>query len=249
MTLPAAFLFLAVLAVSPAFGSGGNAAVSPEDSLELLKKGNERFVSGACTHPRGDASRREQTAKEGQKPFATVVGCSDSRSPIELIFDQGIGDIFVVRIAGNVSGTDEIGSVEYGVGHLGTALVVVLGHTRCGAVTAAASGAQVHGSTAALIQRIRPAVETARKKTPAPEGDALVAAAIEANVWRSIEDLLRGSAEIREKVREGKVKIVGALFDLFSGRVTWLGSHPGQGAFLSAASPEKPHAPTGLTAH
>jgi carbonic anhydrase len=211
--------------------------VSPDQAIESLQDGNARFIAGQATHPRSDANRLTATARNGQQPFATVLSCSDSRVPIETIFDQGVGDVFVVRVAGNVCAIDEIGSIEYAVGHLHTPTVVVLGHTKCGAVTAAATGAEVQGSTATLIERIRPAVDSARKTLPNATEKDLVPAAIKANVWQSIHNLLTTSEEMRELVKSGKVKVVGALYDLESGKVEWLGPHSEQARLLATEPP------------
>ena len=164
-------------------------AITPDNALKLLKEGNARYLAGKSTHLKIDATRMEDTTKHGQHPFATVIGCSDSREPIELIFDQGVGDIFVIRVAGNVCDVDEIGSIEYGIDHLKTPLMVVLGHTHCGAVTAVVTKAEVHGSIPSLIDNIHPAVAKAKKNNPKLTGNALIKAAVEANVWQSIEDL------------------------------------------------------------
>ncbi|MCA9730151.1 MAG: carbonic anhydrase, partial [Candidatus Eisenbacteria bacterium] len=139
--------------------------MTPDQALEALKAGNDRFVTGTSLFPHLDRKRRYETAK-GQTPFVTVIGCSDSRVPIEALFDQGIGDVFVIRVAGNVCDTDEIGSIEYGVDHLGTPLMVVLGHESCGAVTAVVKDAEIHGSIPKLVDNIGPAVATARKFHP-----------------------------------------------------------------------------------
>ncbi|MBK9129113.1 MAG: carbonic anhydrase [Phycisphaerales bacterium] len=221
--------------------------VTPEAALSRLKAGNQRFVDGKATHPRTDDVRRKETVKDGQHPFVTVLACADSRAPVERIFDQGIGDVFVIRVAGNVADTDEIGTIEYGVGHLHTPLVVVLGHSSCGAVTAVAEGAEVHGHIAELVDNIKPAVERARQEKPTAKGPELVAAAIEANVWQSVEDLLHRSDEVREKVAEKQVRVIGAIYDLESGVVAWLGEHPRQTALLGSkdtdAHADADHAP------
>jgi carbonic anhydrase len=143
-----------------------------------------------------------------------------------------VGDLFVVRVAGNVCNVDETGSLEYGIGHLGTSLLVVLGHEKCGAVTAVASGAELEGSIPQLVESIRPAVADAKRLHPGLSPDALVPFALRANVIRSIEDLLRRSATARRLVREGKVLIVGAVYDLETGEVTWLGPHPRQATLV-----------------
>jgi carbonic anhydrase len=202
-----------------------------EASIALLKEGNIRFATGHPSYPNMDAERRHNTTTEGQQPFATVLACSDSRDPVELIFDRGIGDIFVVRVAGNVAGISELATIEYGVGHLNTPLLVVMGHSSCGAVTAVATGAELHGFLPKLAEKITPAV--ARAKEQGATAEELVSRSIEANVWQAISDILRQSGEIRECVLKGKVQVVGALYDLETGMVKWLGVHPNQKSLLS----------------
>lgn len=212
------------------------ATISGQAALQKLQDGNRRFVDGKKTFVDVSAARREETAKNGQHPFATVVSCSDSRLPVEIIFDQGIGDLFVIRVAGNVCNVDEIGSAEYVAEHFETPVLVVLGHSKCGAVTAVVEGAELHGNLSALVHGITPAVEKAKKSQPDAKGDALVAAAIEANVWQSVEDLLTKSPILAKCVRDGKLKVVGALYDIESGRVRWMGEHPGQARLLETAA-------------
>ncbi|MGD9504697.1 MAG: carbonic anhydrase [Syntrophobacteraceae bacterium] len=214
---------------------------SPDQAMKMLQDGNARYVKNAPKHPDADAKRRKLTESKGQHPFATVLACSDSRVPVEILFDCGIGDIFVVRVAGNVSDTDEIGSIEYGADHLGTPIVVVLGHTKCGAVTAVVQQAAVHGSIPKLVDNITPAVEKVKASEPNLSGDALIAAAIKANVWESIQDLLKNSEAVRNRVKAGSLKVVGAIYDLGNGKVEWLGQHPEQEKLLSEAIPETEH--------
>jgi carbonic anhydrase len=218
-----------------ALASDQTTSVKPDEALQRLKDGNERFTTGNSDHPNITRERLLETAKNGQKPFATVVSCSDSRVPVEILFDQGVGDLFIIRVAGNVCNVDEIGSVEYGTDHLGTPLLIVLGHSRCGAVTAVAQGAKLHGNVHALVHNIYSAVEAAKNSHPGLNGDAFVAAAIESNVWESIADLLKNSSIARERVISGKLKIVGAQYDLEQGRVQWLGEHPEQEQLLKNA--------------
>ncbi len=208
-------------------------SITPVQAQARLVEGNRRFVIGKPARPNQDPSRRAALAKV-QKPFATVLSCSDSRVPVEIILDQGIGDVFVVRVAGNVADTDEVGTVEYGVGHLGTPLLVVLGHTGCGAVTAVLEGAEVHGSIPQLVDNIAPAVSKARAANPA--ASELLREAIRANIWTSVEDLFLRSAEIRGRVKAGRLAVVGALYDLESGGVAWLGQHPEQARLLEGRS-------------
>jgi len=216
-------------------------SISPDKAIENLKEGNERFLSGKSTHPRIDAAQLAQTSKNGQHPFATVLTCSDSRLPAELIFDQGIGDIFVIRVAGNVCKTDEAGSIEYGTGHLNTPLLVILGHTGCGAVTAVTTEAKLGGNIAPLVANIKPAVEKAAAANPHLSQSELVPEAIKANCWQSIEDLFKTSPEVCELVKAGKLKVVAAIYNISTGKVGWLGVHPDQNRLiaLSCESSEK----------
>jgi len=215
------------------------AAVAPADALIQLQQGNQRFLSGQATHPNQTAERRAEVAK-GQTPFATILTCSDSRVAAETLFDQGLGDLFIVRVAGNVAKTDEIGSIEYGTGHLGTPLLVVMGHSSCGAVKAVLEGTEVHGSIPELVAPIGPAVEKAKAANPGLPGGEMLARAVETNVWLSVESILENSATIRDLVKAGKLKVVGAVYDLASGTVQWQGEHPEQARLLAA---------TGGTAH
>lgn len=214
-------------------GADQTLALIREASLALLKEGNARYAQGKSKHPNQGADRRSIAVSDGQKPFATVLACSDSRSPVEVLFDRGVGELFVVRVAGNVADDSQVATIEYGVEHLGTPLLVVLGHSACGAVTAATKGGELPGHLSVLINRIKPAVAKARAVGAGPE--RIVAAAIQANVWQQIEDILSSSGIVREKVREGALQIVGGIYDLEKGTVAWLGSHPGQDAVIVQA--------------
>ncbi len=206
---------------------------SPAEALARLKEGNNRFATGAATNPNTGADRIAETSK-GQGPFAAVLGCADSRVPVERVFDQGIGDVFTVRVAGNVAKVDEIGSVEYAAGHMNVPLLVVLGHTKCGAVTAVVNNAKVGGSIPGLVSSIVPAVESARKLDPKATGEALIPLAIEANVFETVKTLLVSSEELRHLVHDGKLQIVGGVYDISNGKVKWLGEHPEQSSLLKA---------------
>lgn len=202
---------------------------TPDEALSMLKDGNARFAAGTSKHPHVDAARLKQasTESQGDHAYATVIGCSDSRVPVEHIFDAGIMDIFVIRIAGNVCNVDEIGSIEYGVAHVYTPVVVVLGHTQCGAVTAVTEALQgarhpLERNIPPLIENIKPAVKQAMVKHPSLSGKDLIPYAIEENVWHGITDLFMKSPVTRNLVREGKVKVVGAMYDVATGKVTWL---------------------------
>lgn len=202
-------------------------------SLMLLKEGNVRYVTGKPQHPHLDAERRATTFAQGQEPFATILACSDSREPVELIFDRGVGDLFVVRVAGNIAGISELATVEYGVSHLNTPILVVMGHTKCGAVTAVVKGTELHGHLQALAEKIKPAVDRVKAETPEP--DEAIAKAIQANVWQTIEDVIKQSSVVREKVRAGRLSILGAIYDLEQGKVSWLGLHPAQDSLVALA--------------
>jgi carbonic anhydrase len=207
--------------------------IPPEMALKMLQEGNGRFAEATAKRPNQTLKRCIETADKGQKPFAVVLSCADSRVPVEVLFDRGIGDIFVVRDAGNIATATDIGSIEYAVDHLGTPLVVVMGHSKCGAVTAAVEGGEAPPNIKAIIDFIAPAVTTAKSANADKTGEALVPAAITANVWQATADILKNSPLLREKVKDGKLKLVGATYDIRSGRVNWLGPHPQQAQLVA----------------
>ncbi len=185
-------------------------------ALKRLRTGNDRYVSGRLRHPKQSPERRIEL-QGGQNPFAVVLGCSDSRVPPEIIFDAGIGDIFTIRVAGNVPDDIVTGSIEYAVAHLGTRLVVVLGHSGCGAVTATVKEGTPEGHIGAITDAIMPAVDAARGL----DGD-LLDNSIRLNVERTVE-LLKGTGPvIREYHDRGKVLITGALYDWNTGVVGFM---------------------------
>jgi carbonic anhydrase len=187
--------------------------VNPDIALQQLKNGNQRFVAGNTIHAGGYVARRSELARS-QKPIAVVVSCSDSRVPPETVFDQGLGDIFVVRSAGEVVDDIGIGSIEYAVEHLGAQLILVLGHERCGAVGAAVDRGEIHGHVAAVVKAIQPAVA----ETKGQPGDP-VENAVRANALH-IAKLLRASTPVLVGcVKAGKLKIVAARYDLDTGWV------------------------------
>jgi carbonic anhydrase len=226
-------LALAFLA-GPLAASSAGPGISTDEAARILKEGNDRYLDNKSRHPHQDRERRALTGGQGQHPLAAVLTCSDSRVPPEIIFDQGIGDLFVIRVAGNVAATDEIGSIEYAVDHLATPLVVVLGHSQCGAVTAVVDEDKLPPNIAALVEPIKPAVAKAREDNPEAAKDVLLNAAIKDNVWQAIADMLGQSPIIREKVRDGQVRLVGALYNIDSGQVQWLGPHPEQDKLVGA---------------
>ncbi|HAF27943.1 MAG TPA: carbonic anhydrase [Bacteroidales bacterium] len=225
------FLFIS-LAILSTFNSLVYSQKTVDEALQALKEGNKRFVENKRVYSNQDQATRTLTNEKGQHPFATIIGCSDSRVPIEHVFDVGIGDVFVIRVAGNVVDIDEAGSIEYGVDHLHTPLFVVLGHSSCGAVTAVLQDAELHGNIPKLVDNITKAVNKVKEQYGQEFSVELLEAAIENNVWQSIEDLLKISPISVELVKESKLKIVGAVYHLDDGHVEWLGEHPHQSDFL-----------------
>jgi carbonic anhydrase len=187
-----------------------------EKALEMLREGNGRYVKGKLNHPHTDNSRRLETAME-QNPFAVVLSCADSRVVPELIFDQGLGDLFVIRVAGNVAKDKVIGSIEYAVKYLGAKLVVVMGHERCGAVSASLSDEEPGGHIGSIIEKIKPAVYLARRM----EGDTLTPA-IKLNDNIVAEELKDSKPILHRGVKDGDVKIVSAYYNLSTGQVEFL---------------------------
>ena len=200
---------------TPAFGGDvvETARLTPQAALDCLEAGNRRFVAGETLAPNRDIARLRAVAPR-QTPFAAFLGCADSRVPIEILFDQGFGDLFVTRIAGNVAATENIASLEFATQVLGAKVLYVLGHTSCGAVAAAAKAEPVPGQISALFQHIRPAVRAAK-------GD--VAAAVRENVRLQAQTLVEASPVIAALVKDGKVIVAGGIFDLESGRVDPVG--------------------------
>jgi carbonic anhydrase len=196
------------------------ATETPDEAVKRLKEGNERFKNGTPHHLHMTKERFLETYREDQNPFATVIGCSDSRVPVEELFDQGVGDLFTIRIAGNVINNDVTASSEYGGAYLETRLIVVMGHTRCGAVSAVLEGGELIGNIPKLVDNIFPAVQ--RSKAKGLAGDALLNDAIRENVKQSIHDLRMRSQEISKLETAGKVKIVGAVYHLENGQVEWM---------------------------
>ncbi|MBY0307233.1 MAG: hypothetical protein K2Q09_00680 [Phycisphaerales bacterium] len=211
-------------------------ARTADEALALLREGNQRWLDGSVQNPSSGVLRRKTTAESGQRPFAVVLTCADSRIPVERVFDRGVGEVFVARVAGNVNGPHESGTIEYAAEHLNVPLLVVMGHSKCGAVKATAEGGQVSPNIASLVESIKPAVERAKKLNPSLEGAELVEAAVRENVWQSVFDLYKSSPTVVEMVRAGRLKVVGAVLDISSGKVDWMGEHPWQEAIVGAFS-------------
>jgi carbonic anhydrase len=188
---------------------------TPDEALERLMAGNRRFVTQRSQNPHQSVIRLEEVAEE-QYPFATILGCADSRVTPEIIFDQGLGDLFVIREAGNVVTPEEMGSIEYGTKIAGSKVLMVLGHERCGAVTAALKGGSFPGQIGSLVAAIQPAIPESSSEAK----DALEKA-VKANVAYQIGKL-KTSPVLLELVKTGQLKIVGGYYDLDTGAVTLL---------------------------
>ncbi|HEY9641055.1 MAG TPA: carbonic anhydrase [Coleofasciculaceae cyanobacterium] len=206
-----------LMAASPLLGSTQSAEAAelpdPDAALAKLLAGNQRFAQHHPQYPDQSLSRLQEVA-QAQHPFATILSCADSRVPAEIIFDQGIGDIFDVRIAGNIATLEAIGSIEYAVVLLSTPILMVLGHERCGAVTAAVKNEALPGEIGSFVKAILPAVDQVKGQA----GDA-VDNAVVSNVQYQIEQLKR-SPLLTERLQSGKLKIVGGRYDLDTGEVT-----------------------------
>jgi carbonic anhydrase len=205
------------LASAIAFASSHPDGLNPEKALAKLMEGNKRHVQHRETHPDATVKRRLMLAKVGQNPFAVILGCADSRVPPELVFDQGLGDLFVVRDAGNVIDDEMLGSIEYAVEHLGVHLVMVLGHEKCGAVSAAVAGGEAPGHIKAVLHAIEPSVEATRTMP----GDRIHNCVV-ANAVRTAKEIRESEPILKEKVKEGLLKVVAADYDLASGKVVIL---------------------------
>lgn len=193
--------------------TGAESDMTPDQALEKLMAGNQRFLTNKRENPHQTPERIKEVA-QSQKPFAAILGCADSRVAPEILFDRGIGDLFVVRVAGNLANLENIGSEEYAALVLGTKVLMVLGHERCGAVKAAVENEEVPDMINSLLYEIQPAVDIARKQP----GD-LLANAVKANVNLQVKRL-QSSPVIAKLVSENKLKIVGAYYDLDEGKVT-----------------------------
>ena len=200
--------------------------IAASEALTRLRDGNRRFVANRTAGSALPDPERRAALVSGQEPFAIVLGCSDSRVPAELVFDQGFGDLFVIRVAGNVAAPSQVGSVEYAASHFGTRLVVVVGHSRCGAV--AATLEEVMGRSTArspnlrsIVELVRPPLETLLSGRHAADPDALMREAVRANVRASANHLRHGSELLERLIREDGLLVVGAECSLESGVVSF----------------------------
>lgn len=200
---------------------------TPTNALQKLREGNRRFVAGEID-AQSIARRAHQVGMSGgQHPFAIILACSDSRVPVELVFDQGFGDLFVIRVAGNVVAPSQIGSIEFAASQFGTKLVVVLGHSNCGAVVATLkelSLEQTHRSPnlRAIVDRVRPAIEPIMAAHAESDEDTLVGAAVRANILASVETLSHGSLILEQLIDADELVIVGAEYSIETGKVEFL---------------------------
>ncbi|MBC8029691.1 MAG: carbonic anhydrase [Pyrinomonadaceae bacterium] len=208
--------------------------ISAREALERLQAGNRRFVSEA---PSGDSlssrARRNELAA-GQEPFAIILGCSDSRVPAEMVFDQGLGDLFVIRVAGNIVAASQVGSVEFAAAQYGTRLVVVLGHSQCGAILATLEQLQQQSdhqsrNLRSIVDRIRPSVEALLATDLKHDPDALVQHAVRANIRESVDHLRHGSEVLEQMIKKDALVVVGAEYSLETGVVDFFDMVPGAG--------------------
>jgi len=198
--------------------------LSAKEALERLKEGNARFAAdSARPHKRAEEAHPSDVA-DGQEPFAIILGCSDSRVPAEIVFDQTLGDLFVIRVAGNVLAPSLVGSIEFAAEHFGTSLVVVLGHTKCGAVKATVDIVEGHTEIPspnlhAIIDQITPVVEAERENNPDASSQDIRERAIRSNVCASVDGLLAMSPVLKKRSDSGNLTIVGAEYCLETGAV------------------------------
>lgn len=208
--------------------------VSASEALERLREGNRRFVAGQSQlDTRLTHARREQLV-EAQRPFAVVLGCSDSRVPVEIVFDQGLGELFVIRVAGNIVAASQVGSVEFAAEAFGARLVVVLGHSGCGAIAATIDAIRHAGelpshNLTAIVDRIRPAVESVVARRPDADDAQLASIAVRANVRASAEVLRHGSPLLQQLIAERGLTVVGAEYALETGVVEFFDGAPEPG--------------------
>jgi carbonic anhydrase len=204
-----------------ALAAGSGVDVSADEALKRLMDGNTRYVDGKMTACLQTTKETRDTLSKGQKPYAIILSCSDSRVPPEIIFDKTFGEIFVVRVAGNVPDPIVLGSIEYAAEHIGSPLIMVLGHERCGAVIASVdTHGKPEGNIGAIIKAITPAVKKAKQETKVKSREELVEKAVNDNIHLAAGNIIKRSPVIKNLVKAGKVKIVKAKYDLEEGKVT-----------------------------
>jgi len=192
--------------------------LSPKEALGLLKEGNRKFINGAAEHPRQDYQRIRDVSREGQRPFAAILACSDSRLPLEIMFDCGFGDLFCIRTSGNTYTPAVLGAIEFAAEFLAVPLLVVMGHTDCGAVATVVEGAQVPAGMEPALYTIR---EAARQGAPGPAADRVTSVAV-ANIWLTIQRLIQQSSTLPSRLQSGQMGIAAALCSTASAKVSWL---------------------------
>ena len=205
--------------------------ISARDALERLREGNRRFAGDALSRETLTGRTRRTELAAGQEPFAIILGCSDSRVPAELVFDQGLGDLFVIRVAGNVVAESQIGSVEFAAERFGTRLVVVLGHTQCGAILATLEQlrkSEDHQSRnlRSIVDRVRPSVEALLKTDLVRDPDALVRESVRSNIRESVKHLRHGSDVLEELIQKDGLLVVSAEYSLETGVVEFFDGTP-----------------------
>lgn len=203
--------------------------IAASEALKRLQEGNQRFVSGVRSVDTIVKQIQRASFVEGQAPFAIILGCSDSRVPAEIVFDQGLGDLFVIRVAGNVVAPSQIGSVEFAAEQYGTRLVVVLGHSMCGAVMATIDDLEnpsniQSSNVSSIVNRIRPTVEPLFETELREDHERLLDAAIRANIRAATSHLRHGSQMLENLIQKGELTIVGAEYSLATGEVEFLDS-------------------------
>ncbi len=209
--------------------------ISARDALDLLQKGNRRFTSEISSRDGFSSRLRRIETASGQRPFAAILGCSDSRVPVEIVFDQGLGDLFVIRVAGNIVAPSQIGSVEFAAEQYGTRLVVVLGHTQCGAIGATLEQLQrpkenQSHNLHSIVDLIRPSVEGLLATNLRHDLTALAREAVRANIRASVRNLRRGSAIIQQLIQQAELMVVGAEYSLETGAVDFFDGLPKKGS-------------------
>ncbi|MGH8167401.1 MAG: carbonic anhydrase [Woeseiaceae bacterium] len=206
--------------------------IPANEALQRLREGNDRFVSNVRSdESRYDQSRREALAN-AQQPFAIVLGCSDARVPAELVFDQGLGDLFVIRVAGNIVAPSQIGSIEFAATRFGTRLVVVLGHSKCGAILATLDELRQPAENQSpnlisIVSRVRPSVESLLATDLRHDTGALVQEAVRANVRASVRQLRHGPEILEQLIEREELRVVGAEYSLETGQVDFFDLHEG----------------------
>lgn len=205
--------------------------ISALEALERLKEGNRRFAAGVRTHEGISGPMRRSELTEGQEPFAIILGCSDSRVPAEIVFDQGLGDLFVIRVAGNIVAPSQIGSIEFAAEKFGTRLVVVLGHSQCGVILATLEELRRPTESrsrnlSSIVGRVRPSLEPLLTANPNRDHDTLVQDSVRANVRASVDQLRHGSEILEQLIQKNNLLIVGAEYSLETGTVNFLETAP-----------------------